>query len=205
MKVLVRIITFLLISGVLFHPSSSNAAAPTELLRDTIDAVIDILKDPSLKGDARKEARRGRIRVHIRERFSFEDMSRRSLGKHWRERSPEEKKEFVEVFGKLIENTYIGKIEGYTDEKVVYENEVIRGRASEVKTKIITKDGLEIPINYRLIKKKSGDWLVYDVVIEGVSLVRNYRTQFSEALRSSSFSDLVTKLREKIEKPADES
>ena len=115
----------------------------------------------------------------MKERFTFAEMAKRSLGKHWREMNGEEREEFTAIFARLIENSYIGKIEGYTEEKVLYEKELLRKRTAVVKTKIITNQGTDIPLDYRLINRKGGEWMVYDVVIEGVSLVRNYRTQFT--------------------------
>ncbi len=137
------------------------------------------------------------MRVRIQERFSFEDMAKRSLGKHWKKRNDSEKKEFVKLFGTMIENSYLGKLEGYTNEVVRYEQEINKKTAIEVRTKIVTTKGTEIPINYRLLSRK-GQWMVYDVIIEGVSLVRNYRTQFSQVLRSSPFEELVAQLNKKI-------
>ena len=196
MKTVLRLITLFAVVAMLIPPTMSMAAGPTDLVKETIDGVIKILRDPSLKGPAKTEARRLKLRERIQERFSFEEMAMRSLGKHWKGRSEGEKKEFVEVFGTLIENSYVSKIEGYTDEEVIYDGEIVKDDASEVKTKIVTKSGTEIPINYRL-KNNNGDWQVYDVIIEGVSLIRNYRSQFNEALNTSSFTELVKQLKEK--------
>jgi len=184
---------------VILCSSPVYASEPTDQLRGTIDDIIAILKDPSLKGDDLSEQRRGRIREKMEERFTFAEMAKRSLGKHWREMSGEQRREFTSIFARLIENSYIGKIEGYTDEKVFYEKEMVRKRSAVVKTKIVTKQGTDIPLDYRLISRSGGEWKVYDVVIEGVSLVRNYRSQFSKTLRSSSYEELVNKLKSKIE------
>ncbi len=166
-------------------------------MKHSIDGIIDILKDPALKAPAMKEARRDKMRARIQERFSFEDMAKRSLGKHWKKINDAEKKEFVKLFGTLIENSYIGKLEAYTNEVVRYEEEINKKRVIEVRTKIVTTKGTEIPINYRLLPR-NGQWMVYDVIIEGVSLVRNYRTQFGQVLRSSPFEDLIAQLNTKI-------
>ncbi|MCP3676193.1 MAG: ABC transporter substrate-binding protein [Deltaproteobacteria bacterium] len=183
----------------LFSQSLADASEPTDQLKATIDEVVTILRDPSLEGAEMADQRRARLRKKMKERFTFAEMAKRSLGKHWREMNSDEREEFTTIFARLIENSYIGKIEGYTDEKVLYEKEMLRKRTAIVKTKIITKQGTDIPLDYRLINRKGGEWMVYDVVIEGVSLVRNYRTQFSKALRSSSYEDLVEKLKSKIE------
>lgn len=176
-------------------PLRLNASDVTDKLRSTIDGVIDILRDDSLRRPDRQEERRSRIRKLIMQRFSFEEMSKRSLARYWRERSDSERMEFVSLFSDLIENAYIEKIERYTDEEIRYVGERMSGERAEVKTIVMSK-GTQIPIDYRLIMIGS-DWMVYDIVIEGVSLVSNYRSQFSNTIRSSSYEDLVKKLKEK--------
>ncbi len=198
MKRVIEFFAVLVVLGMIIHPSPVKASEPTDQVKATIDEIIEVLKEPGLKGPDKKEARRDKIRKKIQKRFTFEEMAKRSLGKHWKKRTDEEKNEFVGLFGKLIENSYIGKLEGYTDELVLYEKEIMKKKASEVRTKIVTKKGTEIPINYRLLKRKDG-WMIYDVVIEGVSLVRNYRTQFGKVLSSSPFEKLISQLKEKTE------
>jgi phospholipid transport system substrate-binding protein len=199
MKILGRTTLIIVALTILFSHSLADASEPTDQIKGTIDEIIAILKDPSLNGPEKSDQRRDRLREKMNERFTFAEMAKRSLGKHWREMNSEEREEFTAIFARLIENSYIGKIEGYTDEKILYENEMLRKGRAIVKTKIITKQGTDIPLDYRLINKQNGQWMVYDVVIEGVSLVRNYRTQFSKALRSSSYEDLVLTLKSKIE------
>ncbi|MFQ5329540.1 MAG: phospholipid-binding protein MlaC [Thermodesulfobacteriota bacterium] len=199
MKIIGRMTLIIVAMAILFSHSPSDASEPTDQLKGTIDEVVAILKDPSLKGPEKAERRREQIREKMKERFTFAEMAKRSLGKHWREMKGEEREEFTAIFARLIENSYIGKIEGYTNEKVFYEKEMIRKGRAVVKTKIVTIRGTDIPLDYRLINRKGGGWMVYDVVIEGVSLVRNYRSQFSKALRSSSYEELVSTLKSKIE------
>ena len=199
MKILGGMTLIIVALTILFSHSLADASEPTDQIKGTIDEIIAILKDPSLNGPEKSDQRRARLREKMKERFTFAEMAKRSLGKHWREMNGEEKEEFTAIFARLIENSYIGKIEGYTDEKILYENEMLRKGRAIVKTKIITKQGTDIPLDYRLINKQNGQWMVYDVVIEGVSLVRNYRTQFSKALRSSSYEELVRTLKSKIE------
>jgi phospholipid transport system substrate-binding protein len=199
MQIIGRMTLIIAALAILFSHSLADASEPTDQIKGTIDEIIAILKDPSLNGPEKSDQRRARLREKMKERFTFAEMAKRSLGKHWREMNGEEKEEFTSIFARLIENSYIGKIEGYTDEKILYENEMLRKGRAIVKTKIITKQGTDIPLDYRLINRKSGEWMVYDVVIEGVSLVRNYRTQFSKALRSSSYEELVRTLKSKIE------
>lgn len=185
--------------ALLLSSTGAVAATPTASIQGAIDGVIKILNTDSLKGDAKRKIRRDKIRGAIGPSFSFEAMSRRSLGKYWKKLSDAEKSEFVEVFGTMIENSYISKLEKYTDEKVLYEKETIRKSSAEVRTKVITSSGTKIPINYRM-SNKTGDWLIYDVVVEGVSLVRNYRSQFAQVLRKEPIASLITTLREKSAK-----
>jgi phospholipid transport system substrate-binding protein len=174
------------------------ASSVQDQLQVTIGKIIEILKDPAFKGETVTRQRRELLRKVIYEQFSFEKMSQLCLGRHWRDRSDEEKKDFVELFGKLLEDIYISKIEGYTDEKVEYLKEVITDKRAQVNTKIITEK-IEIPIDYRLYQEKDGSWKVYDLVIEGVSLVGNYRSQFDEILQRDNYEKLIEELKKKIQ------
>jgi phospholipid transport system substrate-binding protein len=176
----------------------AEAAVPTEQLRITIDSILVILKDPNLKGPSNKVARRAKLSATVQKRFSFKEMSRRSLGKNWKERTPAEKKEFIKVFRDLIQNSYFTKMETYTDEKIVYDSERTKGKSSIIKTFVITSTATEIPINYRMKQNKKGEWMVYDIVVEGISLVSNYRSSFASELSKGSFGDLVASLKKKI-------
>jgi len=173
------------------------AGVPTEKVKETADKIIAIVSDPSLKEPAKEAQRRERIRRTVDEMCDWEEMSRRSLGRHWAQRSEQEKKEFVHLFGQLLERTYIDKVEGYSGEKVNYVGERIDGDYAEVDVKVVTKKNTEIPVMYKL-KTRDQKWWVYDMVIEGVSLVNNYRTQFSDILAKSSYEGLVKKLKEKV-------
>lgn len=181
---------------VLFLAANAGAAVPSDLVKQTTDSVLDILKNKDLRKPAKTGERRASIRRVISERFDFEEMAKRSLGRYWRQRSPDEQKEFVALFTDLLERTYIRKIESYTDEKFVYGEETIDGDYAVVRTKIITKKDLDVPIEYRMLSKNSM-WMVYDVVIEGVSLVNNYRNQFNQIIHSGSYEDVVRKLKKK--------
>ena len=173
------------------------AGVPTEKVKETADKIIAIVSDPSLKEPAKEAQRRERIRRTVDEMCDWEEMSRRSLGRHWAQRSEQEKKEFVHLFGQLLERTYIDKVEGYSGEKVNYVGERIDGDYAEVDVKVVTKKNTEIPVMYKL-RTRDQKWWVYDMVIEGVSLVNNYRTQFSDILAKSSYEGLVKKLKEKV-------
>lgn len=170
------------------------AGEPADLVKQTTDRILEILRDPKLRDKSKAAERRKLLRKTADERFDWEEMAKRSLALHWAERSPEEKKEFVSLFSDLLERSYMGKIEGYKNEKVLSAGEKIEGDHSTVETKIITQREVEIPINYRL-RKKGGEWLIYDVSIEGVSLVNNYRTQFNKILSSSSYAGLLKRMK----------
>ena len=190
-----RIIILALLVLLLFIPVKNTLASPVQdQLKVTIDNVLEILRDKSLKEEEKKES----LRRVIHERFSYTKMSQLSLDRHWKKRSDEEKKVFIEMFGQLLEETYISKIDDYTDENVVYVKEFIRGKKAQVNTKIIT-DTVEIPIDYRMYITKDGKWMVYDLVIEGVSLVGNYRSQFDQILRKEPYEKLVEDLKKKLD------
>jgi phospholipid transport system substrate-binding protein len=187
-----------MLGAVLAILTAREAAAgpPTDQLKGAVDRVIKILEDPSLKGDARVAERRTAVRKIADEIFDFNEIARRALARHWQPLTDKQRAEFVSLFSDLLERSYISKIELYGGEKIQYVGERIEGETASVSTRIVTKNGTEVPIDYRLLKK--GDrWLVYDVNIEGVSLVSNYRTQFNKIIQTSSFEDLMQKLRTK--------
>jgi phospholipid transport system substrate-binding protein len=183
---------------VVWEPTESLAGLATDQVKGTVDQVIKILTDPTLKGETKVQERRAKIRQVVLQRFGFTEMSKRSLGRYWSERTPEERTEFVRLFTDLLERAYIDRVDGYTGEQVVYLGESIDGDYSEVRSKIVTKRNQEIPILYRL-QKNNANWEVYDVIVEGVSLVNNYRTQFSKIIRTSSYQGLVKKMQVKLE------
>lgn len=186
-----------LLSFFLSTELSYAVVSPTEQVKTVVDKVINILKDPKYKGKEKTLQRRAALRAEIEKIFDFEEMAKRSLGIYWRERTPQEKKEFVELYKDLLERSYSGKIESYTDEKVLYLDEKIeKGKYAEVKTKIVTKDRKEIPIDYKLYFTGK-DWKVYDIVIEGVSLVSNYRSQFNKIIQNHSYQELVRRMKTK--------
>jgi len=179
-------------------PTESFAGPATDQVKGTVDQVIKILTDPTLKGEKKVQERRAKIRQVVLQRFGFTEMSKRALGRYWNERNPEERTEFVRLFTDLLERAYIDRIDGYSGEQVVYLVETVDGDYSEVRGKIVTKRNQEILITYRL-QKASSNWEVYDVIVEGVSLVNNYRTQFSKIIRTSSYQELVKKMQMKLE------
>lgn len=165
-------------------------------LEASIDEILAVLKDESLKGEANTARRREALRERIYRRFDFEKMSQFSLGRHWRGRTAEERQTFVTLFSQLLENTYVGKIEAYTNEQVIFVKEQVRDNKAQIDTKIITET-IEIPIFYRMYETDTGQWMVFDLVVEGVSLVANYRSQFARILESDSFESLLQELEKK--------
>ena len=174
----------------------ARADAPSQQLKGQVDRILKTLQDPALRTEAKSAERRQTIRKIAGEIFDFEETSKRALGTHWRELTPAEQQEFVQLFTDLLESSYISKVDTYQGEKVAYTAETLDGDHAVVKTKIVTPKGSEIPIDYRMASK-GGRWLVYDVTIEGVSLVGNYRTQFNKVIQTSSYQALVEKLRAK--------
>ena len=179
-------------------PGRGVAGPATDQVKGTVDQVLKILTDPALKGERKMKDRRVKLRQTVLERFDFSEMSKRSMGQYWKERTPDERTEFVGLFTDLLERAYIDRVEGYTGEQIVYLEETTDGNYSEVRTKIVTKRNQEIPIAYRL-QRTDSKWSVYDIVVEGVSLVNNYRTQFSKIIRTSSYQDLVKRMQAKVE------
>ena len=188
----------LLAAALWVSTAPSFAGAPTEQIRGTIDRVIEILKEPSLAAKGKKEERRGLLRKEIEPVFDFPEMAKRSLGPNWRGRTPEERERFVALFKELLENSYLGKIESYRGEVIRYDKEKVDGPYAEVKTLVVTGKGQEIPVDYRMLGD-GGRWRIYDVVIEGISLVNNYRSQFNSILQKSSFAEMMEKLRATVE------
>ena len=176
----------------------AQAGEATEAMRATIGEVLRILADKDLKQPSKANDRRQLLEKVVGERFDYQEMSRRSLGAPWANLAEKDKQEFVSLFQTLLVNTYADKIESYSGEGVQYVNERNEKEYAEVRTKVLTGK-TEIPLDYRLLHKGS-DWRVYDVVVDGVSLVNNYRGQFSKILRNGSYADLVEQLRKKSEK-----
>lgn len=180
---------------VLLTSVTAWADGPTDQLRGRIDRVLRVLEDPQLKPEGRAADRREAVRTIVEEIFDFRELSQRSLGPHWKARTPAERDEFVQLFADLLERSYISKIELYSGgERIQYNGELLDGDAlATVRTRIVTRQGTEIPVDYRMHRVESR-WLVYDVAIEGVSLVANYRAQFNKIIQRSSFKGLVAQL-----------
>lgn len=173
------------------------AGEPTDQIKQTTDKVISIVTDPALKEPARAEERRKLVRKAVDNRFDWEEMARRSLARHWARRTDEEKREFISLFSDLLERTYMDKVADYSGEKVLYVGETVDGDYGVVRVKILTTADVEISVEYRVRRKENG-WFIYDVSIEGVSLVNNYRTQFNSIILKSSYRNLVKRLKAKL-------
>jgi phospholipid transport system substrate-binding protein len=179
----------------LWPAAAWSGETATEAIKKSIDTLIRVLSDEALKKPDRVSERRKLMEKIIGERFSYEEMARRSLAAQWAKLDEKQRTEFVDLFMRLLTRSYSDKIEGYSGEQVHYLNERMEEGYAEVRTKI-TSGKTEIPLDYRLLNK-AGDWRIYDVVVDGVSLVSNYRGQFAKIIRTSGYDDLVKQLREK--------
>jgi phospholipid transport system substrate-binding protein len=170
------------------------AGAPTDQVREYTDAVVRILEDPGLKAEDRKPERRAAVRKIAAEVFDVQETARRALGPHWQQRTPQQREEFVGLFAELLEQTYISKIDLFGGERLRFTDEKVDGENAVVRAKVVTKQQTEVPVEARMLRK--GDrWLIYDILIENISLVGNYRAQFDRIIRTSSYDELVKRLR----------
>ena len=175
------------------------AGAPTDQAREYTDQVLKVLEDRTLKPQDRRAA----VRKVAHEVFDVGETAKRALGRHWGPRTPAEREEFTAIFADLLEGTYISKIDRYGGERIRYVGESIDGEYASVKARITRKAGAEVPVEARMLKR--GDrWLIYDIVIESISLVNNYRSQFDQIIRSSSYPELVRRLKERRDELVDE-
>lgn len=169
---------------------------PTDSLRPTLQNIMDVISDPSFSGTEQRKPRREKIMTIASAGFDFGEMSKRVLGKTWRGLDQQQRGHFEELFTKLLENAYIGKLEGYSGREIIYKAERIKGKKAAVST-IVKNNGIApLPVNYVMLHGGAG-WQVYDINIEGVSLLRNYREQFKSILRKDKFEGLVKVLEEK--------
>ena len=182
----------LVITGILL--SSTAFAGATDDVKKSVDELFRIVADKNLQQHDQK--RRQVLKQVINTIFDYSEMAKQTLGRHWNQRTPTERTQFTDLFASLLDNSYISKIESYNNEKIVYGKETIDGNYAEVKSKVITAKRDEYTLDYRLLNE-NGKWMVYDIVIEGVSMVSNYRTQFSRIINTSGYSELVKKLQTK--------
>jgi len=194
---------FMMTLLLLFYCTSQAISGQiTDDLRVIIDKTISILKDPAYVGTDKKKERNSIINKIVSEKFDWEEMAKRTLGFHWREITKAQQKDFVAIFNDFLERTYIAKVDlflkesnNFTSKNISYETEIIEGKYALVKSNITINEEV-IPLNYKLLHK-GNTWIVYDLTIEGVGLVANYRTQFNEILASASFNELIDKLKSK--------
>ena len=173
-----------------------GAGTPMQAVKETVHEVLAVLEDEGLQGPTQKAERRKKLEAIIQQRFDYEEMAKRTLAAKWKKLSAEQQQEFVGLFQRFLTQTYAGNIDGYSGEQVEYVKERLKGDFAEVQT-IVVSPKVKIPLDYRLLKKHD-KWGVYDVIIDGVSLTKNYRGQFSRIIKSSSFDALLDKLRSKI-------
>jgi phospholipid transport system substrate-binding protein len=186
----------LLILMLLIFPLHAEAGLPLDTIERHVNSVLDVLRDPALQGEANKEAKEKKIESIADQMFDYIALSKLTLGRSWKQFNKEQQKEFVSLYRSILEKAYMDKILSYTDEKVLFDKEMMLSeKKAEVQTRIITKSA-EIPINYR-VYLKDGQWRVYDVIIEGISLIKNYRTQFREILANNPPEEVLKILREK--------
>jgi phospholipid transport system substrate-binding protein len=182
------------VAGLLAGAPVVEAGAPTDQLKSSVEQIVKVLEDPALKTDARAKDRRAAIRKEAEVVFDFTETAKRALGRHWQTLSEKDRQEFTQLFTDLIERAYISKIERYSGERIAYAGEAVDGGLATVRTRFVTKQGTEIPVDYRM-QQRGERWLVYDVAVEGVSLINNYRTQFDKIIQTSSYAELVRKMK----------
>jgi phospholipid transport system substrate-binding protein len=184
--------TLTCLTVLLFPLFSAAAPGPMEEVQSTVDSIIALLKRDDLSGEDRKE----KVGAKVRERFDFKTMSQGVLATNWKKATDAEKKQFIDLFSELLETTYRERINAYDNEEVKYLSEKIKGRKAVVETMVITTD-VEIPVTYKLLNKGES-WRAYDVVVEGVSLVRNYRDSYREIVNKEGIPGLLAKMEQKI-------
>ena len=189
-----RVLGILMLAASTWAVSEADAGAPTDQLRGGVDRVFVILRDPAMAGDARATERRSAILVAAGNIFDFGEMAKRSLGQHWAPRTPAERRQFVALFTDLIQHSYISKVDQHSNAKMAFKGETIEGDFATVRTTIPLSNGSEMPLEYRM-QNTDARWRVYDIAIDGISLVSNYRAQFNKIIRIDSYEMLITKLK----------
>ena len=189
----------MILAVVLMIPLHGFASTPLETVQTGVEKVLATLTDPAFKAKS-KDAQLSDLTGAISTIFDFDELSKRTLGKEWRKMNEAQQKEFVELFRELLQGVYADRLLAYSDQKVIFDKEnMLKKGTAEVQSYLQTSDGKKIPLFYRLTDK-SGSWKVYDVIIEGVSMVKNYRTQFREILAKDSPDKLLEILRSKVGK-----
>jgi phospholipid transport system substrate-binding protein len=191
------VVCALAVSLIATAPSQATAGGATETLRPAVDRVLSILADPALKGAEHRPERRRALRAVINGVIDFPDAARRALAVHWQGRTDGERAEFVALFEELVTYSYVARMEAYAGQTVAFVSETAGDGTATVLTQMQNRQGAPVPIDYRM-HQRNGRWLVYDVIVEGVSLVGNYRTQFNSVILTSSYAELVRRMRTRV-------
>lgn len=186
-----------LVGAVALLPGSAGAGAPTDELRAGAERVIQILDDPALQGEARAPERQAAVRAAVTDLLDFTEISRRALARHWRPLSEAGREEFVGLFRALIDRTYLPQIKLYEGERIQFVGESVDGDYAAVQARVLARRGQEAAVIFRL-HRPGERWLVYDVSVEGISLVSNYRAQFDQIIQRTSYQGLVTRIKQKL-------
>lgn len=192
-----RALIFGIAGPLAFFQVPAWASTPTDQLKTAVEEVIRILEEPTLKPEAKAQERQARVRAAVSDLFDFPEITRRALGRHWRPLTEPERAEFTSLFRTLLEHTYLPKIALYKGERVRFLDESVDGNLATVRTLLITRQGREIPVTYRL-GRHDGQWLIFDMLVEGISLTANYRAQFDQIIQRASFQELVRRIKLKL-------
>lgn len=185
-----------LVALMLWVRSEACAGEPLDLVKTAVDKVFQILGDPQLKTQEKKRERIERLKEVVNPIFDYDEMARRSLGPHWRKRTPAEQEEFTRLFRAFLEKIYSDRVDLYEGEKIVFGRETVDGDFAQVEASVINAKREQTPVIFRLWRS-AGKWKVYDAVVENISIVNNYRAQFERIISKSSFEDLKKMLKEK--------
>ncbi len=194
LRLVLNLTLITLVGLAVWVPAPARAGAPTDQLKASVEQIVKVLEDPALRAGSRAQERRAAIRKEAEGVFDFTETAKRSLGRHWQGLSDKDRQEFTALFTDLIERAYISKIERYSGERIAYAGEAVDSGLATVRTRFVTKQGTEVPVDYRM-QQRGERWLVYDVSVEGVSLINNYRTQFDKIIQTSSYAELVRKMK----------
>lgn len=186
------------VAGALLVQVAAWAGAPTEQLRPALEELIQVLEDQALKPDSKTKEREARARAAVIDLVDFPEMARRTLGPHWRSLGESERDEFIRLFRALLEHTYLPKIALYRGERVRFVGESVDGDLAAVQAVVVTRDRKEVPVLYRL-RQRDQRWLVYDIAVEGISLVNNYRSQFTQIMQRGSYQELAKRIRQRLD------
>lgn len=186
------------VAGALLVQAAAWAGAPTEQLRPALEELIQVLEDQALKPDSKTKEREARARAAVIDLVDFPEMARRTLGPHWRSLGESERDEFIRLFRALLEHTYLPKIALYRGERVRFVGESVDGDLAAVQAVVVTRDRKEVPVLYRL-RQRDQRWLVYDIAVEGISLVNNYRSQFTQIMQRGSYQELAKRIRQRLD------